>query len=292
MIRSMTGYGRAECDENGTKVTVEVHSVNSRFLDIKMKLPRFLYEYESELRKIVQKYIERGRVSLAISIDQPAARVNNMSVDFELAGKYVRLAEEIARRYDINNRIDARVLLTMPDVLKCDENESDAAQKWNITKKAVISALEAQRNMREKEGGAIGGDVSERLAVVNGYIKDVEKMTPEIVENNTSKLRNKIENLLDAGKFDENRFAMEVAMYADRVDVTEECVRLKSHCDQFGKEITGKKTSGKKLSFLLQEINREVNTIASKAMNARISQLIVQIKEELEKMREQAENLE
>ena len=292
MIRSMTGFGKAEFAENGTKVAVEVHSVNGRFLDIKMKLPRILYEYEGELRNIVQKFIERGRVSITLSIDQPVARINNMNVDFDLAEKYVLLADELAKRCNISTRIDARALLSMPEILKCDENENDAATIWELTKKAVKTALETQRNMREKEGFAIGRDIAERIAVVNAYIEDIVKMTPKVVENNTVRFRKKIENLIDADKFDESRFAMEVAIYADRVDITEECVRFASHCDLFNKEITNDKTSGKKLSFLIQEMNREVNTITSKAGNAQISQLVIQIKEELEKMREQAENME
>jgi len=292
MIKSMTGFSRAECTENGTKVTVEVHSVNGRFLDLKMKLPRYLNEFESELRNIAHKYIERGRVFLTINIDQPDAHINSLNVDFNLAGKYVQLAEEMASRYDIDNRIDARALLSMPDILRCERYKSDSEKNWEIAKNAVISAFGTLRTMREKEGVTIGIDVLKRLHIVKGYIEDIEKMLPGVVESNTSRLRKKIEKLIEVDKIDESRFAMEVAIYADRLDITEECVRFKSHCGLFEDEIEAKKTSGRKLSFLLQEMNREANTITSKSMDASISQLVVQIKEELEKMREQVENME
>ncbi len=292
MIRSMTGFGKAEFIENGTKVDVEVHSVNGRFLDIKLKLPRILYAHEGELRNIVRKYIDRGRVSITLSIDQHSVRINNMNVDFDLAEKYVLLAEEISKRCNISARIDARALFSMPDILKSGEDEIDAATIWDITVKAIKAALESHKNMREQEGFTIGVDIAERIAVIKAYIEDIVNMIPKVIENNTVRLRKKIETLIDSEKFDENRLAMEVAIYADRVDITEECVRFASHRNIFDKEITGDKTSGKKLSFLIQEMNREVNTIASKAGNAQISQLAVKIKEELEKMREQAENME
>lgn len=292
MIRSMTGFGRAECVENGIKVTVEIQSVNGRFLDLKTKLPRFLNEYEDELRKICQKYINRGRVFLSIYIDQPDARLNNLKVDFDLANRYVKLAEEMAVRYDIDNRLDARSLLTLPDVLKFDENNSDNENIWEIANSSVIKAFETHKTMREKEGTAMGSDISNRLNTVKGYIEDIEKMAPEIIETNTAKFRKKIELLIDVDKVDENRLIMEAAVYSTRVDITEECVRFKSHNDLFAEEISGEKTSGKKLSFLLQEMNREANTITSKVLDANISQFVVQIKEELEKMREQIENIE
>ena len=292
MIRSMTGFGKAEVEENGTKVAVEVHSVNGRFLDIKMKLPRILYGYEGELREIFQKCIDRGRVSITMSIDHSAAQIATMNVDLNLAERYVLLAEEIAKRCNISSGIDARALLSMPDILKCDENENDSATIWEIAKKAVAAALDTHKNMREKEGSVMGMDISGRIALVKGYLENILTMEPTIVENNTVRLRKKIENFINADNFDENRFTMEVALYADRVDITEECVRFKSHCDMFNREITNDKTSGKKLSFLIQEMNREVNTIGSKAGDSQVSQFAVHIKEELEKMREQAENIE
>lgn len=282
----------AEYIENGTKVTVEVHSVNGRFLDLKMKLPRYLNEFEGDLREIAHKYIGRGRVFLTVHIDKPDAHINNLNVDFDLAGKYVQLAEEMASRYGIDNRMDARALLSMPDIVRCEEDNSDIEKNWEMAKKAIVSAFEANKTMREKEGAALGSDVLKRLNIVKGYIEDIEKMVPGVVENNTARLRGKIKKLIEVDKIDESRFAMEVAIYADRVDITEECVRFKSHCDLFANEIEGKKTSGKKLSFLLQEMNREANTITSKSMDANIFQLAVQIKEELEKMREQGENIE
>ena len=292
MVRSMTGFGKAEFDENGIKIAVEIQSVNSRFLDLKTRLPKFLNEYENELRKITQRFIERGRISITINFDQVGSRSGNISVDYELAERYAQLSGEIASRYNIKDGLDTRSLLLMPDVLKFETESSDSEEKWNSIRNVVITAFNAHTVMREKEGEAIGGDVSMRLSVVLGIVREIEAKAPEIITENTEKLRGKIENLLLNGEFDETRFVMEIATYANRVDTTEECIRFQSHCDLFLKEITGKKTSGKKLSFLLQEMNREINTIASKASNAEISQMAVRVKEELEKMREQVENME
>ena len=292
MIRSMTGFGKAEADDNGTKITVEIHTVNSRFLDIKMKLPRMLYEHEDELRRITQRYIGRGRVSLAVSVEQAGARPNAMTVDFELAERYVRIAGELAERCDVSTSLDARTLMGMPDVLKFSDNGEDAPRIWEMTSETTEKALKSLRSMREKEGEIIGHDIAGRLEAVRGHMDDIRSRAPEAVDKNTAALRRKIEQLLDNAKIDETRFATEVSIYADRVDVTEECVRFASHCDVFAREITSDKASGKKLSFLLQEMNREVNTLGSKANDAGISQVAVRIKEELEKMREQAENME
>jgi len=288
----MTGFGKAETEENGTRIIVEVHSVNSRFLDTKLKVPRVLYEYEDELRKLVQRYIERGRVSLEVSIEQPGARLNSMSVDFDLAGRYVQLADELVKRYDFSSGLDVRTLLSLPDILKYTDNNSDYSRVWDLAEKTAVAALEAHSDMREKEGESIGRDISARLEMVRSHMDRIHALSPEAQERYTATLRRKIETLIGSERTDETRFAMEVAMYADRVDITEECVRFGSHCDVFASEIQNRKTSGKKLSFLLQEMNREINTIGSKSNDAAISHVVVQIKEELEKMREQSENME
>ncbi len=292
MIRSMTGFGKGEFTDNGTSVVVEVFSVNGRFFDLKTRMPKSLNEYEGELRKIVQKYIERGRVTVSIFIDRPGMKAEEMEIDYELADRYLHLAEEISAKHGIENNIDSRTLLSLPEVICWGENGFDSENIREMVQKSLLSALEAHRNMREKEGAVIGDDMSKRLKVICGHIEKIDRLAPEAVEANTVRLRKKIESLIGRDALDETRFAMEVALYADRADITEESVRLRSHCDQFAKELSGKKTSGRKLSFLLQEMNREANTIGSKIMDAAISQTVVRIKEELEKMREQAENME
>ncbi|MFC1693031.1 YicC/YloC family endoribonuclease [Candidatus Latescibacterota bacterium] len=292
MVKSMTGFGRSTYTENGTSITAEVHSVNGRFFDMRVKLPRSLNEYESELRKIALNYIKRGRVTLTISLDQAGSRVEEMAVDFDVADRYLSLAEEMSSRYGIDNNMDARTLMSLPEIISWKENGTDADKVWEITKKAVTSAFELLEAMREVEGTAIRNDLSARLKAISCFIEDIEKKSPEILESNIERMRKKIENLVGEKALDENRFAMEVALYAERVDITEECVRIKSHIVQFAQELTLDKTSGRKLTFILQEMNREANTIGSKIMDANIVQTVVRIKEELEKMREQAENME
>ena len=292
MIRSMTGFGRTAYTENDISVTAEVYSVNGRFFDVKVKIPKSLYKYEGELRKIAQSYIERGRVTISVSFVQHSTGAEKMVVNFDLAGRYIQLAQEMSSQYKIDNTIDVRTLLSLPEIICWNENDSDIESLWEIAKKAVVVALKNHRDMKDKEGLTIEKDIRERLASITGYVEEIGKRAPEAVEANTLRLRKKIESLLPKDAFDETRFSMEVALYADRIDITEECVRLKSHIEQFSHEIENDRTSGRKLSFLLQEMNRESNTIGSKVMDASISQTVVSIKEELEKIREHTENIE
>ena len=291
VIRSMTGFGRSECAENGISATVEVVSVNGRFLDLRTKLPRQINPYESELRKIAQKYLARGRVTISVNIDQPGSSAREMRVDMDLAGRYLQLARDMADRYDIDPDINSRTLLSLPDVVTWEENGTNVEELWALVSRALESAFESHGRMREKEGRAIESDLKMRLDLIAGTLDGIEKEIPKAVAANTERLRKKIEKLVE-DKFDETRFAMEVAVYADRADVTEECVRLRSHIEQFARELGREDASGRTLTFLLQEMNREVNTIGSKINDAGISQLAVRVKEELEKMREQAENME
>ncbi len=292
MIRSMTGFGSSEYSGNGTNISIEVRSVNGRFFDLRTKMPKSFLCHEGELRKIAQSYIERGRVTISISLDITGARAEEMSVDYDLADRYISLAGEMSSRYGIDNNMDSRTLMCLPEIIQWEENGFNNGKLWETVKKTAAEAFEAHRVMREKEGTSIEKDMKARLAVINGFAEEVENRAPEVVKANTVRLRKKIENLIGSSAVDENRFLMEMSLYAERVDITEECVRLRSHCEQFAHEISGDKASGRKLTFLLQEMNREANTIGSKVMNAKISQTVVRIKEELEKMREQAENME
>jgi len=291
LIRSMTGFGKAEHTEGGLCVTVEVSSVNGRFFDLRVKMPKALNQYENELRATVQRYIGRGRVTVSVFVDQPELLAEQLDFNEALVERYIRLAEGISAKYGIENNLDVRTLLNLPQIVSFEDNGFDPDDVWGRVREALVPALEAHAAMREKEGAALRDDMVKRLSAIHGYVEEIEKLAPEAVEANKERLRAKIEGLLGPD-FDETRFSMEVALYADRVDITEECVRLRSHCEQFDGELSGERTSGRKLSFLLQEMNREANTIASKSQDARISQIVVRIKEELERMREQAENME
>ena len=292
MIYSMTGYGKAENSENGVNVVAEVQSLNGRFLDVRTKLPKGLYQYEAELRKIAQEYVTRGKVTVTVSLDKTSSRAEAMEVDFNLTDKYVGLSKEIAEKYGLDSVMDVSTLMTLPEVFIWKESNHENGELWDIAKKTVCDALDAHRTMRCDEGAAIGSDIEKRVINVAKLLDHISERAPGIAENNKKRLRKKLDSLIGKDTVDEIRFTMEVALYADRVDVTEECVRFKSHVEQFLKEITGESTSGKKLLFLLQEMNREANTIGSKIMDADCTQTVVSIKEELEKIREQAENTE
>ena len=261
-------------------------------MDVRLKLPKALYEYESELRKIAQEYIKRGKVYLTINHSRVAGRGEGLGVDTGVADKYIELSRELAQRYTIENNMDAKTLMTFSDVIVGKEDEFGDGELWGITQKVVHSALEIHTAMRAEEGTAIGRDIKTRLDTITEYLKRIETRAPGIIETNKERLRKKIDTLIGNDTVDEIRLAMELTLYADRVDVTEECVRFRSHNKQFAREFARDVTSGKKLGFLLQEMNREANTIGSKIMDADIAQIVVQIKEELEKMREQAENME
>ena len=273
-------------------ISAEVHSVNSRFLDIKLKLPNMLLEFEHDIRKLIQAATSRGRLTLVVHLDEPSARANSLRVNFDIADRYLAIARELNERFGLADGLDTRGVMSLPDVLSYTENTSAVERIWGLSRNVIREALTAHTAMREREGAAMGADVTGRLKTIRGHLKSVEERAPQAVEANTARLREKIEKLIDTEKIDENRITFEVSLYADRVDITEECVRYKSHCNAFEHELENRKVSGKKLSFLLQEMNREANTIASKSNDASISQLVVLIKEEQEKIREQVENME
>ncbi len=290
MVRSMTGFGRYEFAADGVLTTAEAVSVNGRFLEIRTKLPREIQPFEAEIRKMAQEYLARGRVTLSFGLDQPGLRARGMRVDFALAERYIAIARDLAERYGIESNINSRTLLSLPDILLWNDHGSNGIT-WDIVRQALEPALAAHKAMREEEGRAIEADFRIRLAAIAGILDTIERLAPSATTANTERLRQKISSLVGEG-YDESRFSMEVALYADKVDITEECVRLRSHIDQFEKELDRENASGRTFTFLLQEMNRETNTIGSKIMDAEIAQFAVRIKEELEKMREQAENVE
>lgn len=292
MILSMTGFGKAEYSQNGSSIAVEVYSLNGRFLDVRTKLPRALFPYESELRKIAQEYIKRGKVTITVNVAKESARADAMEIDFKLADKYVGMSREIAERYGLDSAIDVRTLMTLPEIFTGNENGEENGGLWDKAEKTIREALEAHRAMRCEEGATLGSDIRERLLTIDDCLNRIKNRAGDIAEVNRQRLRKKIESLLGSDTFDEIRFAMDIALYAERVDVTEECVRFRSHIEQFSHELDNETTSGKKLLFLLQEMNREANTIGSKTMDTECTQTVILIKEELEKIREQAENTE
>lgn len=292
MVLSMTGFGRGERSYNGTTVTVEVHSVNGRYCDVRVRLPREMMDYESALRGIAQEYVTRGKVNVTVNVDRGSGRLQSMRADVELAAKYYYISREIADRCGIENTMSVSSLMSMPDVIVNDDSEEDVESLWEQIEGASREAFEVHGTMRGREGEKLAADLLERLGTISTLIGDIEKLVPEVIQANRERFRKRLETLLNADEFDEMRFTMEAAVLSDRLDVTEECVRFRSHNEQFAGELKAEKASGRKLVFLLQEMNREANTIGSKIMDASTAQTVVRIKEEIEKMREQAENME
>ena len=292
VVLSMTGFGRGERSDNGTTVTVEVHSVNGRYCDVRTRLPRELMDYEGAVRGIAQEYIARGKVNVTVNVDRGNTRVRNMRADAELAARYYDISREIAEKCGIENTMSVSSLMSMPDVIVNDESVDDAESLWERIEGAARDALDSHHAMRSQEGEKLAADLLERLDAISTLIGEIEKIVPDVIQANRDRFRKRLETLLNADEFDEMRFTMEAAVLSDRLDVTEECVRFRSHNEQFADELGSDKASGRKLVFLLQEMNREANTIGSKIMDASTAQTVVRIKEELEKMREQAENME
>ena len=290
----MTGYGRGEAVGHTRIWTVEVRCVNNRFLDAKIKLPRDYSAFEDDIRKRISFHHQRGRVDLSVSVSGDFSDLVEVRVDTKLASVYKASLEDLAQQLDVDCRIDASALASYPDVLVREQKNEDLEKVRSYVEQAVESALESCRLMREKEGGELVNDLKSRLVFFAETIDNIEKRIPELVETRKENLRERLEKLLtNVTAIDPMRLAQEVAILADKTDVTEEMVRIRSHILQFQEilQTTGIAV-GRKLDFLIQEFLREVNTMASKINDADIAHMTVDLKSELEKMREQIQNIE
>ncbi|MFH1009580.1 MAG: YicC/YloC family endoribonuclease [Candidatus Latescibacterota bacterium] len=291
MITSMTGFGRGEAERDGTKVTVEAVSVNNRFCEVSVRLPRSLSDMEPQLAEKVRKRVQRGRVNLSVMCKELEATEKSLEVNMELAGMYRDRLSALQKELDLSGTVDINLIASRPDVFKYEPKELVSDQVWPLVSEACDAALLALNEMRQIEGKHLFDYFVERVGVLDGLILWIEKKAPERVERLRDRLQEQIERLL-VRQVDEQRIAMEVAIFAERCDVTEECVRFHSHNHQFMSTLQAGEMVGRKLNFLLQEMNREANTIGSKSNDAEISHAAVSIKEEIEKLREQIQNVE
>ncbi len=291
-IKSMTGFGRGEVEKGGRTWTAEIRCVNHRFLDLKIKLPRGYTPLEDKIRKKVANYHLRGRVDLIVNVVGDFSDLQQITVNVELAKIYKNALAEMADKIKIEDNTSLSQLASYPDVLIREQQNEDLDSVWEVIDPMLAEMLIGCDKMRLQEGECLLNDLRERLESFTLNIKKVEASLPQLIEKRQQNLAERLEKLLGNIQLDPLRLTQEVAIIADKTDVTEELVRLESHIDQFTRFLKDEAAVGRKLDFLIQEFLREVNTLASKINDAEIAHITVELKSELEKMREQVQNIE
>ena len=292
MVKSMTGYGRAVETVNGREFTVELRSVNNRYLDCAVKLPRALSFAEDAVKQAVKGAISRGKVDVFISLRSESAQDVKITLNAPVVEGYIAAMRQMARDYGIREDISVGLLSRMPDVFTVDKPEVDEEQLLSDLLSVVGKALERFDAMRTAEGKALENDLRSRGETILARVEQVEAGSGQTVADYRTRLENKLKEVLANTAIDESRILTEAAIFADKVAVDEETVRLRSHLDQMNNMLTTGGAIGRKLDFLLQEMNRESNTIGSKCSDVRLARIVVDIKAELEKIREQTQNIE
>lgn len=292
MIRSMTGFGRGEHREGGKEFLVEIKSVNHRYSDIYVKMPRQLSFLEDKVRELVGKNISRGKIDVYISYENRDENSKSVVFDETLTKAYINAVEMLRDKYGLKDDISVSLIAGFPDVLTVDKQEEDAEKLWQLLKVAVENALQSLIRMREIEGEQLKNSIHEKADFIETVMKEIILRAPAVVTEYKQKLETRIKELLEQQVIDESRLAMEVAVFADRCSIDEEIVRLGSHINQMRETLEKQQPVGRKLDFLIQEMNREINTIGSKANDLAITRHVVEIKSELEKVREQIQNIE
>ena len=292
MVKSMTGYGRAVETVNGREFTVELRSVNNRYLDCAVRLPRALSFAEDAVKQAVKGAISRGKVDVFISLRSESAQDVKITLNAPVVEGYIAAMRQMAKDYGIREDISVSLLSRMPDVFTVDKPEVDEEQLLSNLLSVVNKALERYDAMRTAEGKALENDLRSRGETILSLVEQVEAGSGQTVADYRTRLENKLKEVLANTAIDESRILTEAAIFADKVAVDEETVRLRSHLDQMNNMLTTGGAIGRKLDFLLQEMNRESNTIGSKCSDVRLARIVVDIKAELEKIREQTQNIE
>jgi uncharacterized protein (TIGR00255 family) len=292
MIKSMTGYGGAKGEVEGLQITVELKSVNNRYLDTAVRLPRSFIFAEDAIKTAVQNHISRGKVDVFVTVDSNAADNAEVRVNEPLLRSYLAAIRSIAEQYDLPNDVSVMSVCRIPDILSVDKKDTDNDALARGMLSILESALVEFDAMRLREGEKLRDDVTGRIAEISRFVGIVEQNAPQTVTEYRARLEQKMRDVLGTAGIDESRILTEAAIFADRVAVDEETVRLRSHISQLTSLISGDSPVGRKIDFLIQEINREANTIGSKCQSSEISHVVVDLKSEIEKIREQIQNLE
>lgn len=290
MIRSMTGFGRGEYENEGRKYIVEIKAVNHKYSDINIRLPRFFNNMEDSIRKRISNVISRGKIDVFVSFENYSSKGTNIRINRELAKEYINELKSLAEETNLEFNVNLIDISKLPEILKIEENE-DEEEIENELMKAVDMALEKFISMREVEGQKLVEDLERRIHLIEEKIKEVKKYSENLVEEYIEKLHTRVKELLQT-EVDEARLMQEIVFFSDKSSIEEELTRLDSHISQFLKLIKTDSPVGKKIDFLIQEINRETNTIGSKANCLEITNRVIEIKTEVENIREQIQNIE
>lgn len=292
MIRSMTGYGRGEAVLHDRTITVELRAVNNRYLDCTVKIPRLYVFAEEAIKSCVQKQVGRGKVDVFVSIDATAADKIDVSLNKPVADGYYQALKQMQAAYGLTDDISVSLLSRFPDVFLVEKEQGDADVIAGDIVQVLTQALADFNAMREREGEKLAQDIQGRAQTIAGLVSQVEERSPQTVAEYREKLRQRMQEVLENTQLDESRILTEAALFADKVAVDEETVRLRSHLDQLGQMLEQGGAIGRKLDFLIQEFNREANTIGSKCSDVALARVVVELKGEIEKIREQVQNIE
>ena len=292
MIKSMTGFGRYEYVDNGIRFNVEIKSVNHRYLELNIKLPKKLNFFEPEIRNYIKKYASRGKIDMFITYEDMNGGTEEVGYNDELARQYISRFKEIGEKYAIKNDVTTTTLLRCQDVFVMEDKKLDEEQLWNGLRPAIDGAAERFVDTRITEGENLREDLLSKLDSMNKMVEYIESRAPEIVAEYRKKIEDKVSELLENAQIDQSRIAAETVIFADKICVDEETVRLKSHISTMADSLKNGGVVGRKLDFIAQEMNREANTILSKTTDLDITNHAIDLKTEIEKVREQIQNIE
>ncbi|MGE5544354.1 MAG: YicC/YloC family endoribonuclease [Bacillota bacterium] len=292
MIKSMTGFGRGEGSSPGYQITCEIKAVNHRYLDFNLRMSRRYNVLEDRIREKIRQYIIRGRIETFVNIEKTGESKRNIKVDNDLAMLYHNSLKDLAETLQIESNINIVDIFKLPEVFALEEDEEDIESIWSGVEEALTRSLEGLVDMRIREGQVLADDIRQRNKNILKSIDLIEERAPLIVIEHMERMKKRIQELSQDLEIDENRLLQEVAIFADRTSVAEELVRIKSHCSQMEELLLSTEPVGRKCDFLIQEMFREINTIASKANDLFINRTVVELKAELEKIREQVQNVE
>lgn len=292
MIKSMTGFGRSEIVKGNRKISVEIKSVNHRYLEAGIKMPKKLNVFESRMRDLLKKYATRGKIDIFINYEDESESQVNLKFNQNIADEYMAIFNNMSEKYNLKNDMTVGGLARFPEVITMDEVQEDEEELWHFIEEAMKAALEQFVNTRILEGENLKKDLLGKLDHMEELVAFVEKRSPEIMKEYRSKLESKVKELLGDTTIDESRIATEVIIYADKICVDEETVRLRSHIEHARKCLNEEGGIGRKMDFIAQEMNREANTTLSKANDIEISNAAIDLKTEIEKVREQIQNIE
>lgn len=292
MIKSMTGFGRSEIVKGNRKISVEIKSVNHRYLEAGIKMPKKLNVFESRMRDLLKKYATRGKIDIFINYEDDSESQVNLKFNQNIADEYMAIFNNMSEKYNLKNDMTVGGLARFPEVITMDEVQEDEEELWHFIEEAMKAALEQFVNTRILEGENLKKDLLGKLDHMEELVTFVEKRSPEIMKEYRSKLESKVKELLGDTTIDESRIATEVIIYADKICVDEETVRLRSHIEHARKCLNEEGGIGRKMDFIAQEMNREANTTLSKANDIEISNAAIDLKTEIEKVREQIQNIE